>query len=82
MLHVQYNMFLSIMFPMFPNFQFSKLTFFRDSSFSLTKHRVINTNIYYPNKEIFISIEIIQLQNRLLFIHMVTYLNQDFTEIV
>ena len=34
---------------------------------SLTKQWVINTNIYHPNTEIFISIEIIQLQTQLLF---------------
>ena len=34
---------------------------------SSTKQWVINTNIYYLNTEIFISIEIIQLQHWLLF---------------
>ena len=34
---------------------------------SFTKQRVITTNIYYSNTEMFISFKIVQLQNRLLF---------------
>ena len=30
----EYNVFFSVTFPVFPRFQFSKVTFFRDSSFS------------------------------------------------
>ena len=47
MLHVEYNIFFSIDFPVFPNAQFLKLTFVRDSSCSFQFNIIENYKHYY-----------------------------------
>ena len=44
---VECNVFLSIPFPVFPSFQFSKLTFFRDSSFSFQFNKTMSNKYQY-----------------------------------
>ena len=87
---VEYNVFLSITFPVFPSFQFSKLTFFRDSPISFQFNKTMSNKNQYilsqyrnihiiGNYSVAESVTVFQL---LLFIHMETYFNHDFTEIV